>query len=192
MKLVKSEANNSDFGWIGRGIEVTGDIAFADRLQIDGKVTGKLTSESGTLIVGESGQLDTQIDVGVCVVHGEVRGNLIARSKLEIRRTGRVYGDVVTPVLLVEEGAVFNGAIRMTQESAARLEEIRKASADADGRRLASGAGGIGSTLSSRRAFLPLRIPNNKPNQSVIRPSKSTDQSRKLGTDSTFRFAHLE
>jgi cytoskeletal protein CcmA (bactofilin family) len=140
MKLVKSEANNSDFGWIGRGIEVTGDIAFADRLQIDGKVTGKLTSESGTLIVGESGQLDTQIDVGVCVVHGEVRGNLIARSKLEIRRTGRVYGDVVTPVLLVEEGAVFNGAIRMTQESAARLEEIRKASADADGRRLASGA----------------------------------------------------
>src|ERR1041385_820547 len=141
MKLVKSEANNSDFGWIGRGIEVTGDIAFADRLQIDGKVTGKLTSESGTLIVGESGQLDTQIDVGVCVVHGEVRGNLIARSKLEIRRTGRVYGDVVTPVLLVEEGAVFNGAIRMSQEAGARLlEGVRSGDVDAEGRRQASGA----------------------------------------------------
>lgn len=140
MKLVKSETNNSDFGWIGKGIEVTGDIAFADRLQIDGKVNGKLTSESGTLIIGESGQLDTQIDVGVCVVHGELRGNLIARSKLEIRRTGRVHGDVATPVLLVEEGAVFNGAIRMTQESAARLEEIRKTNVDSEGRRLASGA----------------------------------------------------
>jgi cytoskeletal protein CcmA (bactofilin family) len=140
MKLVKTETNNSDFGWIGRGIEVTGDIAFADRLQVDGKVNGKLNSDSGTLIVGESGQLDTQIDVGVCVVHGEIRGNLIARSKLEIRRTGRVHGDVVTPVLLVEEGAVFNGAIRMTQESANRLEEIRKTGVDAEGRRLASGA----------------------------------------------------
>lgn len=140
MKLVKSETNNSDFGWIGRGVEVTGDIAFADRLQVDGKVNGKLTSESGTLIVGESGQLDTQIDVGVCVVHGELRGNLIARSKLEIRRTGRVHGDVVTPVLLVEEGAVFNGAIRMSQEAVTKLEEIRKSSADSEGRRLASGA----------------------------------------------------
>ena len=141
MKLVKGETNNnSDFGWIGRGIEVKGDISFADRLQIDGRVSGKLTSESGTLIIGETGQLDTQIDVGVCVVHGELRGNLIARSKLEIRRTGRVYGDVITPVLLVEEGAVFNGAIRMTQESAGRLEEVRLSSVDVEGRRQATGA----------------------------------------------------
>ncbi|MFY9569774.1 MAG: polymer-forming cytoskeletal protein, partial [Blastocatellia bacterium] len=101
----------------------------------------KLTSDTGTLIVGESGQLDTQIDVGVCVVHGELHGNLVARSKLEIRRTGRVHGDVITPVLLVEEGASFNGSIRMSQESGSRLlEEVRLSDVDADGRRLASGA----------------------------------------------------
>ncbi|MEK6286287.1 MAG: polymer-forming cytoskeletal protein [Acidobacteriota bacterium] len=141
MKLVKGEPNESDFGWIGRGIEVKGDIAFADRLQVDGNVTGKLKSDSGTLIVGESGRLDAQIDVGVCVVHGELHGNLVARSKVEIRRTGRVHGDVVTPVLLVEEGAVFNGAIRMTQETGARLlEEVRPSDVDAEGRRQASGA----------------------------------------------------
>jgi cytoskeletal protein CcmA (bactofilin family) len=140
MKLVKGESNNSDFGWIGRGIEVNGDISFADRLQVDGKSTGKLTSESGTLIIGESGQLEAQVDVGVCVVHGEVRGNIIARSKLEIRRTGRVHGDVLTPVLLVEEGAAFNGAIRMSQESGRLLEEVRPNDIDSVGRRLASGA----------------------------------------------------
>ena len=141
MKLVKGEPNDSDFGWIGRGIEVKGDIAFADRLQVDGRVTGKLTSDTGTLIVGESGRLDTQIDVGVCVVHGELHGNVIARSKLEIRKTGRVHGDVITPVLLVEEGAVFNGAIRMTQEAGGRLlEEVRLTDIDSEGRRHASGA----------------------------------------------------
>ena len=140
MKLVKGESNNSDFGWIGRGIEVKGDISFADRLQVDGKSTGKLTSESGTLIIGESGQLEAQVDVGVCVVHGEVRGNIIARSKLEIRRTGRVHGDVLTPVLLVEEGAAFNGAIRMSQESSRLLEEVRSSDIDSVGRRQASGA----------------------------------------------------
>ncbi len=141
MKLVKSEPSNSDFGWIGRGIEVKGDIAFADRLQVDGKINGKLTSDSGTLIIGESGQIEAQIDVGVCVVHGAIQGNLIARSKLEIRKTGRVHGDVITPVLLVEEGAVFNGAIRMTQEAGGRLlEDVRLTEADSEGRRQASGA----------------------------------------------------
>src|SRR5262249_58708654 len=114
MKLVKNEPTSSDFGLIGRGIEVIGDISFADRLQVDGKTQGKLTSDSGTLIVGESARIEAQIDVGVCVVHGLVQGNLIARSKLEIRRTGRVQGDVITPVLLVEEGAVFNGGGHMS------------------------------------------------------------------------------
>lgn len=141
MKLVKSEPGNSDFGWIGRGIEVVGDITFADRLQVDGKVNGKLNSESGTLIIGETGQLEAQIDVGVCVVHGELQGNLIARSKLEIRRTGRVQGDVITPVLLVEEGATFNGAIRTTHEAGGRLlEEVRLEGVDAEARRQVWGA----------------------------------------------------
>ena len=139
---MKSEPSNSDFGWIGRGIEVKGDVMFADRLQVDGKTIGKVTSDSGTLIIGESGQIEAQVDVGVCVVHGTIQGNLIARSKLEIRRTGRVHGDVITPVLLVEEGAVFNGAIRMSQEVGGRLlEDVRLTEADSEGRRLAiSGA----------------------------------------------------
>ena len=141
MKLGKGENSGPDIGLISRGIEVQGDITFSDRLQVEGKVNGKLTSDSGTLIIGESGQIEAQIDVGVCVVHGSIQGNLIARSKLEIRRTGRVHGDVITPVLLVEEGAVFNGAIRMTQEAGARLlEEVRLNEAESEGRRQASGA----------------------------------------------------
>jgi cytoskeletal protein CcmA (bactofilin family) len=141
MKLVKNEPTSSDFGLIGRGIEVIGDISFADRLQVDGKTQGKLTSDGGTLIVGESARIEAQIDVGVCVVHGLVQGNLIARSKLEIRKTGRVQGDVITPLLLVEEGAVFNGAIRMSQEAGSRLlEEVRLGGVDADSRRQATGS----------------------------------------------------
>jgi cytoskeletal protein CcmA (bactofilin family) len=124
MKLVKGDNGNSDFGWIGRGIEVTGDIVFADRLQIDGKVSGKLSSESGTLIIGEMGTVEAQLDVGICIIQGTLHGNLIARSKVEIRKTGRVNGDLIAPVLLVEEGAVFNGAIKMGQERL--LEEVPK------------------------------------------------------------------
>ncbi len=120
MSLVKNEKGNSDFGWIGTGIEVTGDIFFAKSLQIDGKVSGKLSSESGTLIIGESGQVEAEVDVGICVIHGNLRGNLAAKSRVEIHRSGKVYGDVVTPVLVVDEGASFNGAIKMGQEPVSR------------------------------------------------------------------------
>lgn len=141
MKFVKSDNGNSDFGWIGRGIEVMGDIVFSDRLQVDGKVTGKLASESGTLVIGESGHIEAVVDVGICVIHGALHGNLIARSKIEIRKSGRVHGDVITPVLLVEEGAVFNGAIKMGQESAGRrLEEVLSDDSDSDDRLQARGA----------------------------------------------------
>lgn len=134
MKLVnKGESNNSDFGLIGRGIEVTGDISFSDRLQIEGKVTGTLTSESGSLGIGETGQVEARVDVGVCVIYGTLQGDLIARARVEIRRTGRVDGDVITPMLLVEEGAVFNGSIRMSKEIVARqLEEMISVESDGD------------------------------------------------------------
>ncbi|HYP28251.1 MAG TPA: polymer-forming cytoskeletal protein [Blastocatellia bacterium] len=141
MKLVKNETNNSDFGWIGRGIEVSGDIRFNERIQVDGKVTGKMTSENGTLIIGESGQLEAQVQVGICVVHGTLYGDLMARTRVEIRKTGRVNGDVITPVLVVEEGAVFNGAIRMGKEAASHLmSEVRPEEADSDGKRKIRGA----------------------------------------------------
>jgi cytoskeletal protein CcmA (bactofilin family) len=134
MKLVKGDNGKSELGWIGNGIEITGDIAFSDRLQVDGRVSGTITSEGGTLIIGESGRLDAKIDVGVCVIHGTLNGNLTARTKAEIRRTGRVIGDVMTPVLLVEEGAIFNGVIKMGQEvsgSRGVLEEVLAADTEA-------------------------------------------------------------
>jgi cytoskeletal protein CcmA (bactofilin family) len=122
--LVKAESGGSDMGLIGRGIEVSGDIFFSDQLRVDGKVEGKISSESGTLVIGESGRIEAEVDVGTCVIQGALHGNLIARTKVEMHRSGRVHGDLITPVLVVEEGAVFNGAIKMGQESNRKLEEV--------------------------------------------------------------------
>jgi cytoskeletal protein CcmA (bactofilin family) len=127
--LVKTESGGSDMGLIGRGIEVSGDIFFADQLRVDGKVDGKIASDNGTLYIGESGRIEAQVDVGTCVIQGALHGNLLAKTKVEIHKTGRVHGDVITPVLVVEEGAVFNGAIKMGQESSRKLEEVPSASA---------------------------------------------------------------
>lgn len=136
MKLVKNDRNGSDYGLIGQGIKVSGDISFADQLQVEGKVVGKIASTGGTLVIGETGELEAQVDVGICVIHGSLYGDLIGKTKVEIRKTGKVHGDVITPVLLVEEGAVFNGAIKMSQEVVGRkLEEVLPSDVGADAKR---------------------------------------------------------
>jgi cytoskeletal protein CcmA (bactofilin family) len=127
MKLVKTDNGGSDFGLISRGIEILGEIAFNNQLNVEGKVKGKLASENGTLNVGETGIIEAEIDVGVCVIHGTINGDLRAKSRVEIRRSGKVYGDVITPILLVEEGAVFNGNIKMDKQDGRRLSEYGQA-----------------------------------------------------------------
>ncbi|MEW6126161.1 MAG: polymer-forming cytoskeletal protein [Acidobacteriota bacterium] len=115
-------SNNSDFGWIGRSVEIIGDVNFSDKLQVDGTIKGKLYSEKGTLIIGETGHLEAQIDVGTCIVHGSVSGNINARVKIEIHKSGKLIGDLTTPALAIEEGSVFNGSITMNSDAGKVLQ----------------------------------------------------------------------
>lgn len=133
MKQFKANGEDSGQGRISRGVEVSGDVLFADALQVDGKVTGKLISESGTLVIEQAGEIQADIDVGVCVIRGTLRGNVKAKSRVEIYKTGRVQGDIHTPVLLVEEGATLSGSITMGVEAGLQgplhlqgNEELRK------------------------------------------------------------------
>jgi cytoskeletal protein CcmA (bactofilin family) len=135
MKLVKTDSGGSDFGLISRGIEILGEITFNNQLNVEGKIKGKLVSENGTLNVGETGVIEAEVEVGVCVIHGTINGDLRAKTRVEIRRSGKVHGDVITPVLLVEEGAAFNGNIRMDKNETRRLNEYTQ-SEDEDQRKL--------------------------------------------------------
>ena len=121
MKLVKENGIDNASGLIGKGVEVTGDVLFTDALRVEGRVVGSLVSEKGTLIVEESARVEARVDVGVCLISGILEGNIKAKSRVEVRRTSRVRGDIITPVLLVEEGAVLNGNVGMSAEAASRL-----------------------------------------------------------------------
>jgi cytoskeletal protein CcmA (bactofilin family) len=121
MKLVKNGGSDSIMGLIGKGVEVSGDIVFTDALRIEGKVMGSLVAENGTLIIDESATVEARIEVAVCVIAGTLDGNVKAKSRVEIHKTSRIKGDISTPVLLVEEGAVLNGSVGMSDEAASRL-----------------------------------------------------------------------
>ena len=125
MKAFKSNGEDSGQGRISRGVEVSGEVHFADDLQVGGRLSGRVISETGSLTIEQAGDVQADIDVGVCVIRGALRGNVTANARVEIYKTARVQGDISTPVLLVEEGALLSGAITMGKENAGLPEEIR-------------------------------------------------------------------
>jgi cytoskeletal protein CcmA (bactofilin family) len=130
MKALRVEGEESGQGRISRGVEISGDVVFADSLLVDGKVTGKLVSENGTLAIEQTGEIKADVDVGICVIRGSVHGNINAKSRIEIYRTARVQGDLTTPVLLVEEGAQLSGAVKMGKEASPASESRRSENAE--------------------------------------------------------------
>ena len=109
--------------FIDQGSEFEGKLSFKDTVRIDGTFTGEIQSEN-TLIVGESGEIHAQIRSKSVMISGAVEGDVHASRQLVLHKTARLQGNVETPSLVIEEGAVLNGQIRMTRPD----QEARKPS----------------------------------------------------------------
>lgn len=102
-------------GYVGNGTVLTGEANFKGMLRIDGRLTGRITSQDGTLLVGTNGQVDADIEVAVATINGTVNGDIIATERLEMGRAAHVKGNIQTPSLMIEQGAIFEGSCRMLQ-----------------------------------------------------------------------------
>jgi cytoskeletal protein CcmA (bactofilin family) len=101
-------------GFLDRGSSFKGELEFEDTMRIDGRFNGRIVSKN-ELIVGESASIDGEIHVGRIAISGTVRGKIKADEKIEIHRTGKVFSDLETPALIIEEGAIFEGNCLMTE-----------------------------------------------------------------------------
>ncbi len=106
-------------GFVGNGTSVTGEATFKAMLRVDGHLSGRISSGSGTLIVGANGKVDANIEVAVAVIHGTINGDIIATQRLELGRAAKVNGNIQTPSLVIEQGGIFEGSCKMLQMSAA-------------------------------------------------------------------------
>ena len=116
-------------GFVGGGTVVTGEANFKAMMRVDGHLSGRVSSSSGTLIVGANGKVDANIEVAVAVIHGTINGDIIATQRLELGRAAKVNGNIQTPSLIIEQGAVFEGSCKMLQMTAAaekNKKEIKK------------------------------------------------------------------
>ena len=110
----KSPGRNGLTAFIDEGSEIEGKYTFSGTVMLNGKFKGEIVSND-TLIIGEKGVINADIRAGQVLVSGEVVGNVRATERVELKRTARVFGDVEAPIIVVEEGVLFEGHCRMTK-----------------------------------------------------------------------------
>lgn len=110
---------------IDAGCEISGCIRFAGTLVLNGKLSGELVS-ADTLLVGDKGAIEADVQVGTAIVNGEIKGNIVARERIELRGSANIVGDVDTPVLVLEEGVLLEGRCRMKGPGARETEKVQK------------------------------------------------------------------
>jgi cytoskeletal protein CcmA (bactofilin family) len=113
--LAKDIKEGTLSGFVGGGTVVTGEANFKAMMRLDGHLSGRVSSSSGTLIVGANGKVDANIEVAVAVIHGTINGDIIATQRLELGRAAKVNGNIQTPSLIIEQGAMFEGSCKMLQ-----------------------------------------------------------------------------
>jgi cytoskeletal protein CcmA (bactofilin family) len=105
-------------GFMDQGTEFEGELRFKDTFRIDGSVKGRIVSDN-TLIVGESGRVDADIECAVVSIRGTVTGRVHGRERIELLAGSRVQATLVSPKLLIEEGAFFQGQCDMGEKATA-------------------------------------------------------------------------
>lgn len=105
-------------GFLDEGTELVGELRFRNTFRVDGRVKGKIVSEH-TLVVGESARVEADIDCGTVSIRGAVTGRVQGRERIEVLAGARVQGSLVSPKLIIEEGAFFQGDCDMAPAKAA-------------------------------------------------------------------------
>src|ERR1700728_1355858 len=106
-------ASSGSVARLGASLHVKGEITGNEDLAIDGSVEGLVQLEDRKLTIGASAKLTADVIAREVVVYGNVKGNLRARDRIEIKKDGSVVGDLTTARIMIEDGAYFKGSIEI-------------------------------------------------------------------------------
>jgi cytoskeletal protein CcmA (bactofilin family) len=143
-------------GFVGNGTTLTGEANFKGMLRVDGGLSGRVASSDGTLIVSTNGRVDANVEVAVAQIFGTVNGDIIASKRIEMGRVAKVTGNIQTPALVIENGAIFEGSCRMVQlkeqaegRQASDSTSASTSASNSGASKSGSGSSGSGSSRSS-------------------------------------------
>jgi cytoskeletal protein CcmA (bactofilin family) len=112
IKSGSSEGKSTELNFIGNGTSIEGDLKTNSSIRVDGKIKGTLKCEH-TLTVGESGQINGAIEAKNAVIGGKIEGKVIVQEKLVLETKSKLVGELKAKKLIIDEGAVFDGASDM-------------------------------------------------------------------------------
>src|SRR5215813_183489 len=124
--------------YLDRGSKINGKLSFDGPARIDGEVDGEINAKDA-LQIGESAVVTAQIKAASVVVAGKVSGDIAAVQRIEIRPSAKVLGNLTAPVLVVHEGALYEGHCSMQPEG---VREDRKVTVFPKEERMAQAAAG--------------------------------------------------
>jgi cytoskeletal protein CcmA (bactofilin family) len=125
MKKENSIEKSEIKAFLGPGSQFEGKLVFDEIVRLDGHFRGEITSRD-TLIVGKTAELQAEVNVGTLIISGRLKGNIKAASRVELRAPAVIEGTIDTPVLVIEEGVVFNGSLAMKKEGKLAEEDEKK------------------------------------------------------------------
>ena len=94
------------------GCHFNGKLYCRGSSRIGGKIEGEIISE-GLLIIEEEAMIAAEIKADEVVIQGHVEGQLEAQGRVRLESNSKFFGDIVTPSLVIKEGAIFNGKSKM-------------------------------------------------------------------------------
>ncbi len=98
---------------IGRSISIKGEVTGDEDLLIQGRVEGSVNLKQHSVTVGREGEVKADITGRVITIEGRVQGNLMADEQVVLRSSAQVQGDIVSPRVVLEDGARFRGGVDM-------------------------------------------------------------------------------
>jgi len=114
--------------WVGKSVIFKGDLISSEDMTIDGRVEGTIEVRDHSLVIGPDADIRADIIAKTVTVHGNVTGTITANEKVDIKDSGVVEGDILSPRLAMADGAVLRG----------RVEAGRSATHTNSGQRLAT------------------------------------------------------
>src|SRR5690349_20369839 len=105
---------------IGSSLTITGEVTSQEDITVHGKVTGRILMEAGALMVAPTGHVDATVQGTKLNILGLAAGDLGASERIELAPTANVTGTLTSPVVVLRDGATFNGVVDMNSKTAGR------------------------------------------------------------------------
>lgn len=144
---------------IGKAVKINGQIFSKEDLYVDGDVEGTIEALEHKLTIGPNGKLQAGVRAREVVILGQVKGNVEAHDRIDIRKDARLVGDIKTARIIIEDGAYFKGSIDIVKPEPGKQDKGAQPQPQRPQQASAAGAGNLGSSTTA---------PSNTPVASVV------------------------